>query len=257
MCEDLRLIQTVADDPKPAQPNQPLDMRKLLAVARRSSRKRPPGGLDLRKLIEVAKAEPTRDQGCGTQLRDRGRTNYQPATTIPVAAAAMTTAIQLVRAKAAKIATGLVKKQTGRARDAAIRRLRQVMLAVALGAWTDKCIVDSGASYTYVTRDTPLANVRPGAGHVTVATGKRERISEVGDLGALKNARRVLSFTRTLVSVRDLVDQFHKVIFDGDGVLVESVDGRTRTRIGVPTSNRLYSFDGEALTRHAAAVQVR
>ena len=130
-------------------------------------------------------------------------------------------------------------------------------MAVALGAWTDRCIVDSGASYTYATEDTPLTNVRPGYGSVTVATGRREAIKEMGDLGALKNVRRVSSFTRTLVSVRDLVDQFHRVIFDGDGVLVESADGQIRTRIGLPTPNRLYSFDGSALSRHAAAVEVR
>ena len=82
-------------------------------------------------------------------------------------------------------------------------------------------------------------------------------LGEFPDLGALQDARRVLSFTRTLVSVRDLVDQFHKVVFDGDGVLVESEDGRIRTRIGLPTSNRLYPFDGKALSRHAAAVEAR
>ena len=76
-------------------------------------------------------------------------------------------------------------------------------------------------------------------------------------MGALRNVRRVLSFTRTLVSVRDLVDQFSRVVFDNDGVTVESEDGRTRTRIGEPTHNRLYSFDGDALKRHATAVRAR
>ena len=78
-----------------------------------------------------------------------------------------------------------------------------------------------------------------------------------GDLGALKDVRRALWFTRTLVSVRDLVNQFHKVVFDGDGVLVESADVRVRTRIGLPTTNGLYSSDGAALSRHATAVGVQ
>ena len=59
------------------------------------------------------------------------------------------------------------------------------------------------------------------------------------------------------MSVRDLVDQFGKVIFDADGVTVESADGGTSTRIGEPTVNRLYSFDGDALSKHAAAIDVR
>ena len=101
-----------------------------------------------------------------------------------------------------------------------------------------------------------LTNVRPGTGSVAVATGKREPIAEIGDLGALKNVRRVNSFTRTLVSVRDLVEQFHRVIFDADGVSVESPDGGIRTLIGRPMRNRLYSYDGDALSRHAVAVRV-
>ena len=63
---------------------------------------------------------------------------------------------------------------------------------------------------------------------------------------------------RTGAAVRqDLVDQFSRVVFDDNGVTVESEDGSTRTCIGKPMHNRLYSFDGDALTRHAAAVRVR
>ena len=71
--------------------------------------------------------------------------------------------------------------------------------------------------------------------------------------GTALNVRRVLSFTRTLVGVRDLVDQFDVVKFDDQGVYVESKDGKVSTRIGAPTENRLYSFDSKALTRHAEA----
>ena len=138
---------------------------------------------------------------------------------------------------------------TGRCRN------KLAALSAALEDWEARCIVDSGASFTYATKRVPLTNVRPGTGSVTVATGKREPVAEIGDLGALENVRRVNSFTRTLVSVRDLVEQFHRVIFDDDGVSVESPDG-IRTLIGRPMRNRLYSYDGDALSRHAVAVRV-
>ena len=86
---------------------------------------------------------------------------------------------------------------------------------------------------------------------------KSEPIAEIGTLGALRDVRRVMSFTRTLVSVRDLVDQFDSVTFDKHGVHVESADGRVSTCIGRPTENRLYGFNGDALARHANEVDTR
>jgi len=87
-----------------------------------------------------------------------------------------------------------------------------------------------------------------------VATGQSEPIAEIGTLGALKDVRRVMSFTRTLVSVRDLVDQFDVVRFDIDGVHVQSPDGKVSTCIGKPTENRLYGFNGKALSEHAGVI---
>ena len=146
------------------------------------------------------------------------------------------------------------QKCMGHMAAAAQKIMHAMLLKAAAKAWSCRCIIDSGASYTYATPDVPLTNTRPGVGSVTVANGKRERIAEIGDLGPLKNVRRVMSFTRTLVSVRDLVDQFHRVVFDSRGVAVESETGDVRTLIGLPMRNRLYSFDGSALARHAALV---
>ena len=130
----------------------------------------------------------------------------------------------------------------------------EAAIAIAMEAWGAGCIVDSGASHTYATAGTPLTDVRPGKGRVTVATGQSEPIAEIGTLGALKDVRRVMSFTRTLVSVRDLVDQFDVVKFDRDGVHVQSMDGQVSTCIGKPTENRLYGFNGKALSEHAGAI---
>ena len=122
-------------------------------------------------------------------------------------------------------------------------------------SWMKRAIVDTGASHTYASADAPLENCRPGRGTVTVANGKAEQIAEIGDLGALKGARRVMSFSRTLVGAMDLVDQFDEARFNRRGVHVvtQTPDGReVVTRIGRPTLNRLFSFDGDALRRHAA-----
>merc|ERR1712185_726340 len=78
-------------------------------------------------------------------------------------------------------------------------------------------IIDSGASRTFVGELARLSNTRPGRGFVSVANGQREPIAEVGCLGPLRNVQRVNSFTRTLVSVADLVEQFGVVMFDSSG----------------------------------------
>ena len=124
-------------------------------------------------------------------------------------------------------------------------------------------IVDSGASHTYVSKLVELWNSRQGKGCVWVANGRREEVSQIGDLGPLIGVRKVDSFTRTLVSVRDLVDQFGSVVFDSKGVHLRTceTDATTGaagscvdTQIGRPTIQRLYSFDVEALIKHAARI---
>ena len=80
-----------------------------------------------------------------------------------------------------------------------------------------------------------------------------ERVAEHGTYGAITTARKVRSFTRNLVSVSDLTDQFGVVQFDRDGVFVDSGSGNL-TRIGSRTVDRLYSFDADALSRHARSL---
>ena len=86
------------------------------------------------------------------------------------------------------------------------------------------------------------------------ANGHIETVAEIGDLGPLKNARKVKSFDKTLVSVTDLVEQFGRVVFDVEGVTVETqadnLESKVSTNIGKPTSNRLYKFDISALEKH-------
>ena len=87
-----------------------------------------------------------------------------------------------------------------------------------------------------------------------MATGRTEPITEAGDLGVLRDVQRVNSFTRTLVSVQDLVDQFEAVRFDKRGahVRTKGPGGRiVSTLIGRPTASRLFGFDDAALGRHA------
>ena len=113
----------------------------------------------------------------------------------------------------------------------------------------------SGASHTYVTTETELRDVIEGEGFVSVANGQSERITEIGSLGPLRGARRVNSFTRTLVSVRDLVEQFGPVRFDEDGVHISTSDGKT-AKIGRPLSSRLYSFDLKSFSRHVRGKEI-
>ena len=132
-----------------------------------------------------------------------------------------------------------------------------------------RAIVDSGASHTYVGKNVRLQDALPGKGVVWVANGKSENIVEEGRLGPLLNAKKVMSFSRSLISVRDLVDQYGGVWFDADGVHVvtlrggesgvaDLVGGRnaTVTKIGMPTSARLYSFDIEQLEAHHRDVDI-
>ena len=117
----------------------------------------------------------------------------------------------------------------------------------------DYAIVDSGASFTYVNGKTTLTRSRPGSGYVSVANGQREQIAQVGSLGPIRNAQKVNSFRRTLVSVTDLAELFGSVAFRADGVFVETqVPGESllSTRVGVNTPQRLYSFELDSLKEH-------
>ena len=78
------------------------------------------------------------------------------------------------------------------------------------------------------------------------------------DLGPLKNVQKVNSFTRTLVSVADLVEQFGVVMFDRTGAYLSSCRGREAliSKIGSYTGDRLYRFDQSSLAKHRA-VHVR
>ena len=119
-------------------------------------------------------------------------------------------------------------------------------------------IVDSGASYTYSNPRQDLENMVPGVGYVRVANGVSEKVDKIGHMGPLKGVRRVTSFQRTLVSVKDLVEQFGPVLFNRDGVYLASRGMKDKsfiTKIGSCTPERLYSFDVSALTTHSARMR--
>lgn len=113
-------------------------------------------------------------------------------------------------------------------------------------------ILDSGASQTYVTRGVKLKNAVPGAGSVRIANGIREKIAERGDLGPLSGARKVNSFSRTLVSVVDTAEQVGDVLFTPVAAWVVNIVGDVvlKTKIATRTASRLYSFDIVALESH-------
>ena len=117
-------------------------------------------------------------------------------------------------------------------------------------------IVDSGASFSYVTKSVPLSGAKPGTGFVWTADGKKRAIEEIGNAGPLKGAKRVSSFTRPLVSVSDLSSQFGGVFFDRCHVYVVSQCGNTTisTCIGKRNEAQLYTFDVQALANHEADV---
>ena len=93
---------------------------------------------------------------------------------------------------------------------------------------------------------------------MSCANGQQESIAEVGSLGPIECAQKVMSFPRMLVSVMDIVQKFGTTAFDEEGVSVISMcrNGTViRTLIGRSTPERLYSFDLKALKEHAAAVK--
>ena len=65
-------------------------------------------------------------------------------------------------------------------------------------------------------------------------------------------ARKVKSFDRTLISVRDLVDKYGGVYFDTDSVhLITHIgDDLVCSTIGAANSQRLCSFDLKGLQDH-------
>lgn len=119
-------------------------------------------------------------------------------------------------------------------------------------------ILDSGASKTYVTKKVRLDGAVPGSGFVKVATGRRERVSESGDLGPLKGAEKVDSFARTLVSVMDVAEQVGAVEFTPKAAFVTNEAGgvQLRTQIATATKSRLYKFDVEALEDHVERLKI-
>ena len=114
-----------------------------------------------------------------------------------------------------------------------------------------RAIIDSGASYSYVPESVTLMNPRSGGGDVWVANGQKEEVKETGWLGPLV-ARKVSSFPRALISVRDLVDALGAIMFNEEGVhaLTTMENDVAVTRIGVPLESRLYSFDLPAVIQH-------
>ena len=119
----------------------------------------------------------------------------------------------------------------------------------------ENAIVDSGASENYVTDAVTLENISPGTGKVLVANGRSEEISQQGRVGPLEKCKKIRSFTRSLISVRSLSDQFGGVYFDSGNVYVVTASGVSKpvvTSIGRSNEARLYSFDIEALEDHAA-----
>ena len=73
----------------------------------------------------------------------------------------------------------------------------------------------------------------------------------MGRLGPLI-ARKVRSFDRTLISVRDLVDKYGGVYFDEEGVhLITNIgEDLICSTIGAANAQRLYGFDVTGLQYH-------
>ena len=84
-----------------------------------------------------------------------------------------------------------------------------------------------------------------------MAHGQSEDIAEMGGLGPLM-ARKVKSFDRTLISVRDLVDKYGGVFFDTEGVHLTTHigDDLVCSNIGAANSQRLCGFDLKGLQGH-------
>ena len=72
----------------------------------------------------------------------------------------------------------------------------------------------------------------------------------------------MLSFSRSLISVSDITDLYGSVIFNSSGasIISNAIDPTTglpfSTQIATRTPERLYEFDGAALSRHISAVAV-
>ena len=74
----------------------------------------------------------------------------------------------------------------------------------------------------------------------------------------MERAQKVESFPRTLVAAMDLVEKFGTVPFDAKGVHVVSkcADGTLlATQIGESTSERLFSFNLDALKNHVLTMR--
>ena len=263
ICDNLGLIQTVrrAEPKAGGTEGQPAGsiltgiLEKLQKFRKEPVQKKNVSMLDgiIKKVRQLQKQAKRADW-----MGPRTATAHRSMPPIAVAAhvAARKKLGECIRSIATRVEATAMRKVVEVALSAAKRALAGA-LERALSAWASRCIIDSGASHTYCTGDVPLTNVRPGHGHVTVATGKHEKIVEFGELGALKDVRRVASFTRTLVSVRDLVEQFGSVRFDETGAHIVDPSGEVSTCIGRPTCNRLYSFDGAALMEHTRRVALR
>ena len=134
------------------------------------------------------------------------------------------------------------------------------MLSEGMQLALKDAILDSGASQTYVTSRVQLENVQPGEGYVRVATGRKEAVTESGDLGPIKGAQKVDGFARTLVSVMDVAEQVGNVLFTPNAAFVlekgfGAGDAASMTKIADATYSRLYSFDVVALDEHAARLR--
>ena len=184
---------------------------------------------------------------------------------IPAAAAVTQAAAQVTTDLAFQVAWHVAKDIAGQVMEHIVekRRLPQTWV----DRWTEQlgnAIIDSGASYTYVPETVDLMSASPGGGHVIVANGQREAVKECGWLGPLR-ARKVGSFERPLISVRDLVDALGEIRFTRNGVVAHTVTkgGPVSSMIGGLADSRLYSFDMAETVEHvrrvthAAAVGVR
>ena len=98
-----------------------------------------------------------------------------------------------------------------------------------------------------------MANPPASLLQATIGTAYRINPSIVFEVFVHK----VDSFTRTLVGVRDLADQFGGVYFDSEYVYVVSKTGDEIiwTELGKATETRLYSFDLEALEKHVESCE--
>ena len=158
------------------------------------------------------------------------------------------------------VARAVVGKQAAAVAELLSGCLQGAMLSEGMQLALKDAILDSGASQTYVTSRVQLENVQPGEGYVRVATGRREAVTESGDLGPIKGAQKVDGFARTLVSVMDVAEQVGNVLFTPNAAFVlekgfGAGDAASMTKIADATYSRLYSFDVVALDEHGARLR--